>query len=276
MTQDRLRLIWAAVGSFLLGGAIMGLVIFLWLGRGGEAGPVEPPTRVQANAGQAAVVPSGRDIRTRPDGEQLAAAFQAAFGRRGSARQDTGDQTYIYHPAKLVWTGDRAALISLGENAETSHAASGTMAVHYLSPAADGFRVTGSWLEMAGGGTFGAPLSHLAVNRTLSQYPVIYGEGGGTWQGYTCSWAYLVELGPDRPVESGPIPLSYTNGGAIVTETGRTMGGDPERTVQGRIVNIRKGHGFDVVFTGTERFAEHYDYHGNRFARNYPTSNAVC
>lgn len=273
MTPGRATLVSIALGAFVLG--VLSVVLVLLIRGGGGA---ETRTPAQSAPARQAAIPTAAApaVRRLSPAEQLAAAFAAAFGRRGSARVDAGEQTYVYRPARLVWMGERAALISLGTNVQDYHAASGTMAVHYLMPAGAGFRVAGAWPEIGGGGTFGAAPHDVAVNRTLSQYPVIYGEGGGTWQGYTCSWAYLVELGPDRPIESGPIPLSYTNGGAVLPETGRTMGDDPERTVEGRIGNIVRGRGFDVIFAGTEHFIEHYDYRGNRFARNTPESRAVC
>ena len=96
------------------------------------------------------------------------------------------------------------------------------------------------------------------------------------WQGYVCSWAYLVELGPDRPIASGPIALSYSDAGAVLPGEDSTVGGDAPRSVEGRIGNVRRGSGFDVIFTGTERFREHYNYEGNRFIRNTPESRATC
>ncbi|HEV2816438.1 MAG TPA: hypothetical protein VGW40_04350 [Allosphingosinicella sp.] len=270
--MGRSRLIAVALGAFLLGALTVCLVLLIRGGGGSETGNAAQPTPRQV-AAPPAVMPA---VKALPSAGQLAAAFAAAFGRPDSARIDGDDHSYRYRPERLIWMGERAVLISLGTNVEDFHAASGTMAVHYLAPEGTGFRVTGAWPEIGGGGTFGAAPHHVAVNRSLSPYPVISGEGGGTWQGYTCSWAYLIELGPDRPIESGPIPLSYTNAGAVLPETGRTMGGDLERTVEGRIGNIRRGRGFDVIFTGTERFIEHYDYRGNRFARNTPESRAVC
>lgn len=208
--------------------------------------------------------------------EQLALAFRTAFGANGEVRRSVGEQTYVYRPERLEWIGNRAMLISLGRNVEECHACGGTMAVHYLSPEGDGLRVSGAWLENPPAGSFGAPPGEVAINRELTDNPVVYASGGSTGQGYTCSVAWLVELRHEGPVTSGPIPISYSNAGAVLEETGRTMGGDPLRELRGRIANIRRGQSFDIAFTGAEQFTETYGYRGARFVGPGPESRAAC
>lgn len=211
-----------------------------------------------------------------PAAEQLALAFRTAFGANGEVRRSVGEHTYVYRAERLEWIGNRAILISLGRNVDDCHACGGTMAIHYLRPEDQGLRVTGAWLENPPSGSFGAPPGEVAINRELTDNPIVYATGGSTNQGYTCSVAWLVELRRDGPVTSGPIPISYSNAGAVMEETGRTMGGDPLRELQGRIANIRRGQSFDIAFTGAEQFTETYSYRRGRFVGPELKSRAAC
>lgn len=214
--------------------------------------------------------------RALPPAEQLALAFRAAFGAAGEARRTVGDQTYVYAPERLEWIGGRAALISLGRNGNNCHACGGAMAVHYLRPESNGFRVTGAWLDTDASSSNGEPPHEIAIIRELSDYPVVYASGGGTWQGQTCTWARLVELRPEAPVTSDSILMSHSNAGNVDPVTGRTFGGDPAIEIEGRIVNIRRSRSFDVAFTGTERFSETYRYRGNRWVGPDQESREAC
>lgn len=210
-----------------------------------------------------------------PAAEQLALAFRTAFGANGEVRRSVGEQTYLYRPERLEWIGNRAMLISLGRNVQDCHACGGTVAIHYLSPEGDGLRVGGAWLENPPAGSFGAPPGEIAINHELTDNPVVYATGGSTGQGYACTVAWLVELRHEGPITSGPIPISYSNAGAV-DDTGRTMGGDPLRELQGRIANVRRGQSFDVAFTGAEQFTETYSYRGGRFVGPELESRAAC
>jgi hypothetical protein len=55
----------------------------------------------------------------------------------------------------------------------------------------------------------------------LLDWPVIAAEGGGTWQGYTCSILTLTELRPGGPAEIANMPLSYDDSGARRTTARR-------------------------------------------------------
>ena len=83
-------------------------------------------------------------------------------------------------------------------------------------------------------------------------------EGGGTWQGYTCSVTTLVELRPEGPAEIASFPSLYDDGGAVE---------DKPQSIRGRIADIRKGQGFTVKFEGTRSFTERYVWRGGKYER---------
>ena len=84
----------------------------------------------------------------------------------------------------------------------------------------------------------------------FSNWPVIVAQGGGTGQGYTCSSLILTELGPSGPARLASVPLLYDDTGAKEDGTGRA--------IEGKILNINKNQSFDVVYSGSRAFSEHY------------------
>jgi hypothetical protein len=213
-------------------------------------------------------------IRQLPAADQLSRAFDAAFGT--STILSVDGERLSFEPSRLLWIGDRAVLLSSGTNAEDCHACTGALAIHYLRASGSDFEVTGAWPAAVRGWSWGAPPRDWSINSQLADYPVVVAEGGYTGQGITCSSATLTELRPEGPVTSDHIPTGYSNEGAVNEDTGRTFGGEPRRDVEGRIGNIRRSRGFDVAFTGTERFTESYDYRDGRFAPRLAESRGGC
>src|SRR3546814_4993700 len=74
-------------------------------------------------------------VRALPVSEQRALAFATAFGGEGSPVVEVEGERLRYSPGRLVWIGDRAVLLSPGENLEKCHACTGALAIHYLEPA---------------------------------------------------------------------------------------------------------------------------------------------
>lgn len=266
----RKRPAWLWIVLILWLAALAALAAWLWL-RGGRDDP--PPLTNQVAPKQASdgPIPPAKAL---PQSEQLALAFRAAFGSDREARRTVGENSYVYTPERLEWVGNRAMLISLGRNPDDCHACSGAMAIHYLLPEGDGLRVSGAWLDVGPGGGWGNPAGEVAVNRDLTENPVIYSETTDGGQGYMCTVAWLVELQPGRPVSSEPFPIGSSNAGAVL-DNGRTMTGDPLREIEGRIGNVRRGQAFDVIFTGAERFSETYHYRNGRFV-GPAQSRAAC
>ena len=203
--------------------------------------------------------------RTSAGGADLAAAQQAAFPDGMQIRD--GVEVVTFEGSRLVEAPFGPVLVSKGSVADASHGTPGRIAIHYLRRSAGGFAVDRAFPRAAEAGSHGG-MEDFSVTRRFTALPAVYAEGGGTWQGYTCSTAVLTELRPEGPVGIAVIPIYYDNQGA--TDRHRP------RSVEGRIANIRRGQSFDVVFTGTERFTEHYAYRDGRFVRTSEESRASC
>ena len=179
------------------------------------------------------------------------AAFWAAFGDspRNEASREVDGQDVLFVPLILIALGDDMfALISTGAS-DCGGPCSGFNSVHYLHRMGADYHVTGEWMDVGATGRFGNPAFRWGQSDAIAASPVLYTEGGGTWQGYHCGYASLTELGPDGPVEIANIPIHYSNMGAV--ETGGTQ-------VEGRISAAEQGRSFTVSYSGTESFTERY------------------
>jgi hypothetical protein len=130
-----------------------------------------------------------------------------------------------------VYVGKTPVLVSGGsiDFDVASHAESGSVVVHYLKGNDQGgVDVTQSFVPFIEIGSWGQ-LSEMSIGSNLTNNPVVYVEGGGTWQGVTCGWASLGELTPEKPIEIATI-IKYGDIG------------------EGKIANIVKDKSFDVVY----------------------------
>jgi hypothetical protein len=195
--------------------------------------------------------------RSEPESEaQLAAAFQAAFGKAGEATLTTGDDSRTYRPSRLLRTGDTYVLLSAGENQNDCHACSGTLAIHYLRAQGDGFAVVGSWPDLVPGLGYGEP-PDWTVSNDYGRYPSVHAEIGYTAQGCTSGAVSLTELRPDKPVQTELIPIHYENQSGIGDLNGKT--------IDGTIGNIRKDTSFDVTYSGARSFVEKWVKDGDGY-----------
>jgi len=182
-------------------------------------------------------------------------AFWAAFGKspKNEAVRTVDQTDYTYVPLALIPLPDgKTALIGTGASECTGHACSGLNSVHYLERDADQarYKAVGEWLDVGTAGTFGNPALRWGWTNAIATSPVLYTEGGGTWQGYSCSYATLTELGPKGPVDIAGIPVSYSNSGA--TEKSAIE-------LEGEITAAEKGRSFTVTYTGSKTFSERYE-----------------
>jgi hypothetical protein len=273
--QSRLPL-WLLIGGAAL---VVAIVAGLWLGNlvgGGESyegANSALPEENAATEGNAIEAKAAPDVRSLPAEEQLARAFEAAFGSRGEAAisvgSDGADEDVRYAPGRLIWLPFGPVLISEGKVQDPAHASAGKIAIHYLRPAEDRFEVARAFPAAVSTGSFGE-VAHWSVSPRFSTWPVIVSEGGGTWQGYSCSSLTLTELRPDGPAELARVPLAYDDKGAKEDEA-------EGRSIEGKILNIVKNQSFDVVYSGSRAFSEHYVRSGDRYSvAGGPSTMATC
>jgi hypothetical protein len=134
------------------------------------------------------------------------------------------------------------------------------MGIHYLKPKGAGFAVKGSWPLLVEGARLGVPTIEWKLRRDLGRNPFLTSKGRDSAQGYTCEWVTLAELAPGSPILRGTVSIGYDNEGAVVE-------GDKVTRWQGRIAQPVPDRSFDVVYTGSESFTEHYQLQGEEYRR---------
>ncbi|WP_336959008.1 hypothetical protein [Sphingobium aquiterrae] len=194
------------------------------------------PARSGAAASPAAGQPAAFAPETLPPAERLALAMKAA-----GVMAQAGDADMT---PSLRRIDGRWVLLNPVRDGDC-HGCSGALEIRYLNVGEKGFEPAGSWPDMIGGGSWGAP-PDWQIREDLMPVPVIAASGGGTWQGYSCSSMTLVALTPDKPLlMAEAIPVSYDNGGAVADA------GEAHSSVTGRIMPVRKGQRFDMIYQGS-------------------------
>jgi len=157
-----------------------------------------------------------------------------------------------YVPRRLVPLPDgHVALIGTIEKGDAAHVETGWLAVHYLERNGAGYRLTGAWPQAAAGNGFGGAPSAWRVTDRLSDNPTVESEAGYGNQGSFCTWITLIELAPGGPVTSKVVLSGYDDSGF---QDGRA----PVTTLTGILSDIVKNRRFDMSFTGSRRFTDHY------------------
>jgi hypothetical protein len=200
-----------------------------------------------------------------PPVDQIAAAQAAAFPEGLTGQTESGSRI-DYQPGILVDAPFGPVLVNEGRISDAAHVDAGTVAVHYLRRAGSGFAVARAFPEAVVSGSNGA-MAEMAVSDKFSDLPVIYAQGGGTWQGYTCSWTTLTELRPDGPAELVRFMDGYSNAGAV-------EGG--AESSEGKIADIVPGRSFTVRFTGTRAFTATYVRRGGKYVRESGEEQTGC
>jgi Short C-terminal domain len=244
------RRIWIVLG---LAGLAVAIVAGLLLGRmsgGGDDGIIDLPMpteneAVDSNLVEAKVLP---DVRTLPADEQLARAFGAAFAQ-GAKTSGADGGSLTYRPGILRWAGSRAILVSPGVSESGCHACRGALAVHYLEPEGDKLRVTGRWETAIDAGAYGKP-PDWSLSTLLSAQPMLRTRLHDGNQGYFCTQEAFYEFGPEGPRKIADIPIGYDDVGAL----GKAAG----KTIDGKIINAMRDQSFDVLYSGSRMFSEHY------------------
>lgn len=204
----------------------------------------------------------GTPVRNLKPAEQLAVAFRAVYG--SSSEQpltlEHEEKTYEIRPTALEWIGDTAVLLTSAEDTAGCHACSGAMGIHYLEPQGTGLAVKGSWPFLIVGSSNGSPPGDWKIRRDLGRNPFLTTEGGFTGQGQICASVRLTELAPGRPIPRGRFFTHYDNEGSASE-------GDAATNWTGSIAQPVPDQSFDVVYTGSDNFTEHYQRQGEEYRR---------
>ncbi|ESQ80170.1 SHOCT domain-containing protein [Asticcacaulis sp. YBE204] len=201
-------------------------------------------------------------VTTLPPDQQLRKATDAAFKGQTTVR---AAESVTYMGKHLVSAPFGPVLISEGTVDNAGHVSAGKVAVHYLKPEGDHFAVTKAFLPALESGSFGQ-VAGTQVRKEFASNPTLETDGGGTWQGYTCSWLTLTELTPEGPVARATVPMVYSNSGA--TDKNPV-------TIEGKITKIVANASFDVTYSGTRSFVERYVRKGDTYVLDTGKASAM-
>lgn len=230
-----------------------------------------------AGCGAAPEAPAVSGVRALDEKQQQVRAFMAVFGNLAplTRQTDKGEQETT-RPAKVIWHGDRAVLITTTEIAEGCHYCGGSLGIYYLAPAGEGFTVTGRFPRATLLGSFGhAPTWW--VSNDFGPVPTLVARNGTGGQGYSCGSIELTELAADRPRK-------------LVRVTADTDGtGDGPRPnpgsfqLKGEMGEIVPGKSFTMNYTGIkvgtegpQTFSETYVRTATGYALNGESKLQQC
>ncbi|MFA5968899.1 MAG: hypothetical protein WC816_06610 [Sphingomonas sp.] len=223
--------------------------------------PVRPPVGKLPVAGRGSV-----PVDRQSTAQRLKAAETAAYPHGLALETAEGVHVVLDH-GTLVDAPFGPVLVNQGSAPDGAHAESGYVAVNYLRAQGAGFALVHAYPEAVRSGSFGQ-LGDMAVSRQFSTLPVIYTQGGGAWQGYTCQWTSLTELQPGGPVELVSFMDSYDDAGGV-------SDGDDAISIEGKIADIVPGKSFRVHFSGTRTFDALYVRHGDKYDLQGGDANAL-
>jgi len=254
--------------------AVVILGVGAWYGLSGSGEPSSEPSAAASDAAAAVAMPTVPAIASLPEGEQLRLASLAALGFTGSRTRKEGTQAVTTKAERLVQLPFGVALLTSTARPDACHACSGFVGVYYLKDEGGQFKVTGKWPEAVSGWGWGnVPDWRLSSEYTAQPAVVASGTDGN--QGYFCGGTTITELTAKGPVTSF-IATSSTNDGAVDPDTGTDMGGNPLKTLDGKIVGVQKGKSLQVKVTGTDSFIESYVMKGGKYVLTSGETRLGC
>lgn len=261
----------------LLAGIAAAVVILgagAWYGLSGSGEPSSEPTAAATDAAAAVATPTIPAIASLPEGEQLRLASLAALGFTGSRTRKEGTQAVTTKAERLVQLPFGVALLTSTARPDACHACAGFVGVYYLKDEGGKFKVTGKWPEAVSGWGWGnVPEWRLSGEYTAN--PAVVASGSDGNQGYFCGGTSITELTAKGPITSF-IATSATNDGAVDPDSGTDMGGNPLKSLEGKIVGVQKGKSLQVKVTGTDSFTESYVMKGGKFVLTSGETKLGC
>jgi hypothetical protein len=200
-------------------------------------------------------------LQSAPQAEQLAKAFAAVFGTGAPEIRTPEQVVFTYAPGAVIWLdSDSAALIAPGTDAENPWPeATGTLGLFFLQAQGDQFQLVSQIAAATYGNGMGQPPDWL-ISTELSDLPVIVSLTKDKNDGMSCSTATLLHHSPDGQVETmATVPLGYDDSGSSLPAAQR------RGTIAAHVINITRGGGFDVSYTGTVNLQQHYTLTGTRY-----------
>lgn len=189
----------------------------------------------------------------------LVRAFAASFGAPDATVRSGGalNEATRFTPGALLGTSFGPILISEGEVLAPRPHSQGKLAVIYMTADDSGLRPRAAFVPAIESGSFGR-LDHWRVRHDLSRFPVIEIRGHSASRGYHCSTISLLELQPDAPVLLATIAASFDDSESVLI-------GAPTK-VSGQLAHASPAGTFDMVYSGSASFSEHYVRRGSGFA----------
>lgn len=223
-------------------------------------------------SGKASLAP--RVNRGLPAAQQLALAFDAAFGPRARTVGVGVLNGYRYYGGQVVWTDFGPILVTNGAAEAATPATAGTLGIFYLRETANGaFAEVRRWHAAIRGSPLGNPPRWI-VRHDVTSKPVIETNAFGTWQGYACGTTTLTALTADGPTPLVTFATAYDSTGA--------RGPSGER-YRGEIMNVVRGRSFDVRYAGTQTLISRFVRQGTVYvldatvdASGAPAKVATC
>jgi hypothetical protein len=178
----------------------------------------------------------------------LLAAAQSSVAETDDAGVPIVDDRHEIVASRLIRTAHGPVRVTEIAVRRASHAEAGHLTVTYLSRRDGNIVENVEYAGVVEAGSFGR-MAGWTIDDRFSDWPVIVTEGGGTWQGQTCSWTILTELLPTGPIELATFQASLLTDGV---PSGK------REDVEGEIVSIERNKSFTVRYTGTQNFENTY------------------
>ena len=185
--------------------------------------------------------------------DQLRAAAVDAFGTSAPVTQTRDGKEVVVKAEQVVWTRLGPVLIASVTMKQGCEDCTGGLDIYYFEDSSEGLLLRRKFPDAIEGSSAGKPPIRWSLDDRFLGGPVLRTVAEGAWQGCTTTAVSLTELTPDGPVARGSAPIGWSD-----------ASGDDKAV--GRIANIVRGKSFDIVYSGTRAFTDHYQLANGAFS----------